>query len=101
MGRGKREITVSKRSASGTKGTVLLLLQVSRDEESEDKAKTTEMNTFARNLLKSIPEELNECIPDEKCVIRDVGHSLLFATAELREHPDMMIRIGGVIEERM
>ena len=56
---------------------------MSRDDNFEDRAKATEMNTFARNLLKSIPEELNECIPDEKCVIRDVVHSLLFATVVL------------------
>ena len=44
--------------------------KVSRDGDLEDKAKTTEMNSFARNLLKSIPEELSECLPDEKCVLR-------------------------------
>jgi len=43
---------------------------VSRDGDLEDKAKTTEMNTFARNLLKSIPVELSECLPDGKCVLR-------------------------------
>ena len=30
----------------------------------------TEMNNYAKNLLKSIPEELSECLPDEKCVLR-------------------------------
>ena len=44
--------------------------KVSRDDELEDKAKMTEMNNYAKNLLKSIPEELSECLPDEKCVLR-------------------------------
>ena len=43
---------------------------MSRDGDLEDKAKTKEMNSFARNLLKSIPEELSECLPDERCVLR-------------------------------
>jgi len=43
---------------------------LSRDGDLEDKAKTTEMNNYARNLLKSIPEDLSECLPDEKCVLR-------------------------------
>ena len=43
---------------------------MSRDDELEDKAKMMEMNNYAKSLLKSIPEELSECLPDEKCVLR-------------------------------
>ena len=44
--------------------------EVSQDCDLGNKAKTMEMNNYAKSLLKSIPEELNECLPDEKFVLR-------------------------------